>query len=81
MSRSESLEKDSVHNLTQDFCGKSRIHSLNISKITEQALLSIIDYFKTQKAESSNFLMNVLFQKKVPALYAPEYKKEGNART
>jgi post-segregation antitoxin (ccd killing protein) len=40
-------KKDSVHDIAQDLAEKTRIHGLNISKITEQALLSIIDCLET----------------------------------
>jgi hypothetical protein len=46
---------------------KARIHKLNISRITEQVLTSILDYLETQNTtKSSKFLSEVSFQKKVP---------------
>jgi hypothetical protein len=45
---------------------KARIHKLNMSRITEQALSSILDYLETQNKEtSSEFLSPGSFQKKV----------------
>ncbi len=45
-----------------------RIHKLNMSRITEQALTSILDYLQTQNKEtSSEFLSPGSFQKKVEA--------------
>jgi len=42
----------------------ARKHKLNISKTTEQALLSIIDYMETQNSQrSSNFLDKPSFPK------------------
>ena len=37
---------------------KARKHGLNISKITEQALLSILDYLETQNNETSSSVLN-----------------------
>ena len=37
---------------------KARIHRLNISRITEQALSSILDYLETQNIETSSDSLN-----------------------
>jgi len=43
---------------------RARKHKLNISRITEQALLSILDYLETQNTQtSSNFLGEASFLK------------------
>lgn len=42
--------------LSKNLVKKARIHKLNISRITEQALNSIINYLQTQNIESSHFL-------------------------
>ena len=42
---------------------KARIHKLNLSKVTENALSSILDYLATQNSESSQFLSTGSFQK------------------
>jgi len=48
--------------LSKNLVEKARIHKLNISRIMEQALFSIIDYLETQNNETSqNFLVKVLF--------------------
>ena len=44
---------------------KAREYKLNISRITEQALISIIDYLETQNQTSSKFLGEASFLKKV----------------
>jgi hypothetical protein len=45
---------------------KARIHKLNLSRITEQALSSILDYLETQTIKTcSNFLPRVLLRKKL----------------
>jgi post-segregation antitoxin (ccd killing protein) len=54
--------------LSKNLVKKARIHKLNISRITEQALLSVLDYLETQKretitTESSNFLSRGSFLK------------------
>ena len=51
-----------------DLVEKARFHKLNISRITEQALFSILDYLETENTEtnttlSSNFLSRGSFQK------------------
>ena len=43
---------------------KARKHKLNISKISEQALTSILDYLETQNVENSQSLGKASFQKK-----------------
>lgn len=48
----------------QKLSRKSRKQRLNISRTTEQALKSILDYLETQNIERSHFLMNVLFKRK-----------------
>ena len=54
--------------LSRNLVKKARKHKLNLSKITEQALTSILDYLETQNnekitTESSNFLSRGSFQK------------------
>ena len=49
---------------------KARNHRLNLSKITEQALSSILDYLETQNTESSQFLGKTSFAKE--GLAGPE---------
>ena len=51
--------------LSTDLVKKARKHKLNISRITEQALTSIIDYLETQNQTSSKFLGEASFLKKV----------------
>ena len=52
--------------LPQNLVEKARVHRLNISRITEQALKSIIDYFETQNTEiGSGFLSQASFSKKL----------------
>ena len=51
----------SLH-LSKNLVEKARIHKLNISRIMEQTVFSIIDYLETQNNETSqNFLVKVLF--------------------
>ena len=54
--------------LPSNLVERARIHKLNISRITEQALTSILDYLETQNretitTESSNFLSRGSFLK------------------
>ena len=49
--------------LPENLIEKTRNHRLNISRITEQALNSILDYLQTQNLESSNFLNERSFLK------------------
>ena len=52
--------------LPQNLIKRTREHGLNISRITEQALSSILDYLETQNNEkSSQFLSEGSFPKKV----------------
>jgi len=44
--------------LTQNLVEKARKRNLNISRITEQALFSILDYLKTQHNEKSSRFLN-----------------------
>ena len=44
--------------LNKNLVEKARSHSLNISRITEQALSSIIDYLQTQAQQTSSTLLN-----------------------
>ena len=54
--------------LSQTLLEQTRKHSLNISRITEQALSSILDYLQAHNQQtSSEFLSPVSFQKKVEA--------------
>ena len=51
--------------LPQNLVEKARNHHLNISRIAEQALLSILDYMETQNIKpSSDFLTEGSFPKK-----------------
>ena len=48
--------------LPQNLVKRARKHNLNISRITEQALLSILDYLEAQNnSESSKYLHNQRF--------------------
>ena len=50
--------------LSKNLVKKARIHKLNLSRITEQALTSILDYLETQKDKtSSTFLSEGSFLK------------------
>ncbi len=56
--------------LPQNLIKQARKHKLNLSRITEQALLSILDFMEAQNIEtsseaSSKFLGSASFQKKV----------------
>jgi hypothetical protein len=52
--------------LNKKLVEKARNHRLNLSRITEQALSSILDYLETQNTEkSSDFLSKGSFPKKV----------------
>jgi post-segregation antitoxin (ccd killing protein) len=52
--------------LPQNLIEKARKRNLNISRITEQALNSILDYLEIQNSDQAqNFLINVLFQRKL----------------
>jgi len=59
--------------LPLNIIAEARKHNLNISRITEQALTSILDYLAQQNnlessthlKESSDFLPKVLFRKKL----------------
>ena len=54
--------------LPQNLIEQARIHKLNLSRITEQALNSILDYLQTQNTETnSEFLSPGSFQKKAEA--------------
>jgi post-segregation antitoxin (ccd killing protein) len=54
--------------LPQNIVEKARNHGLNISRITENALSSIIDYLETQNTQTSSaFLGEASFLKKVLA--------------
>jgi post-segregation antitoxin (ccd killing protein) len=44
--------------LNKTLVEKARIHKLNISRITEQALSSILDYLETQNIETSSESLN-----------------------
>ena len=51
--------------LSKKLVEKARNHRLNLSRITEQALSSILDYLETQNTEkSSDFLSKGSFPKK-----------------
>jgi post-segregation antitoxin (ccd killing protein) len=50
--------------LPRELIERAREHSLNLSRITEQALSSILDYLEPENDEtSSDFLKSTLFQK------------------
>jgi hypothetical protein len=50
--------------LTKEIVERARFHNLNLSKISEQALISILDYLEPQNSkQSSNFLSTGSFQK------------------
>jgi hypothetical protein len=52
--------------LNRKMVEKARNHRLNLSRITEQALSSILDYLEAQnRSESSKFLGEASFPKKV----------------
>ena len=44
---------------------RARFHNLNLSRIIEQALISIIDYLEPQNSKSSSFLDRNSFQKEI----------------
>jgi hypothetical protein len=48
--------------LSKNLVEKARNHSLNLSKITEQALSSILDYLGTQNTETNSVLNPCSFQ-------------------
>ena len=54
-------------NLPQKLIEQAKNQGLNISKVTEQALPSIIDYMQTQNNETTGFLDQPSFPKKVVA--------------
>lgn len=51
--------------LNKNLIKKARKHKLNLSKITEQALTSILTYLETKNNESSKILDKTSFQKEV----------------
>jgi post-segregation antitoxin (ccd killing protein) len=58
--------------LPQNLVEKARIHKLNLSRITEQALTSILDYLETQNNEaSSRFLTEGSFLKETSECRGP----------
>ena len=61
-SKTESKTTISLY-LNRNLVERARIHKLNLSRITEQALSSILDYLQTQNTESSQFLGKASFQK------------------
>ena len=66
-SHSDSKEKTTIGvYINKILLEKARKHRLNISRITEQALSSILDYLEAQnRSESSKFLSKASFPKKV----------------
>ena len=54
-SKTESKTTVSLY-LNRNLVERARIHKLNLSRITEQALSSILDYLQTQNTESSTIL-------------------------
>ena len=51
--------------LNEELVRKARNHRANLSRITEQALSSILDYLRLQIGPKAlNFLLNVLVQRK-----------------
>jgi len=51
--------------LTKKTVERARFHNLNLSRITEQALISILDYLEPQNSKSSDFLDRNSFLKEV----------------
>ena len=50
--------------ITKKTVERARFHNLNLSRISEQALISILDYLETQNTKTnSNFLGKASFQK------------------
>jgi hypothetical protein len=49
--------------LNKTLVEKARIHKLNLSKVAENAILSILDYLEAQRPESSQFLTEGSFPK------------------
>jgi hypothetical protein len=64
-SHKESSEKTTVGiYLSKKTVERARFHNLNLSRISEQALISILDYLETQnKNQSSEFLGEASFPK------------------
>ena len=66
--------------LSSELIKRARKHKLNISRITEQALVSIIDYLETQNQQrSSDFLGILSFPKKVEWA-GPDLNRRPSAR-
>lgn len=64
MGRSNIWRKTVSIRLNRKILEKARNHGLNISRISEHALISILDYLESQNSESrSNFLTRGSFQK------------------
>jgi hypothetical protein len=59
--RTESKTTVSLY-LERNLVERARNHKLNLSRITEQALSSILDYLETQNTESSQVLGEASFQ-------------------
>ena len=49
--------------LTKKTVERARFHNLNLSRISEQALISILDYLEPQNSKISYFLNEPSFQK------------------
>ena len=66
--RKPSWKKTVSITLRRELLERARKRSLNLSRITEQALASILDYLDTQNEQtSSHFLSPGSFRKKVDA--------------
>jgi post-segregation antitoxin (ccd killing protein) len=53
---------------------KARIHKLNISRITEQALTSILDYLEAQNKQTATFLGEASFAKEGSLVRSPGFE-------
>jgi hypothetical protein len=66
--------------LSKKMVEKARNHRLNLSRITEQALSSILDYLETQNAHrSSNYVNKGSFQNKIKWA-EPDSNRRSSAR-
>ena len=59
---------------------RARFHNLNLSRISEQALISILDYLEPQNNKSSDILGEASFQKKVKWWAGPDLNRRPSAR-
>ena len=65
-SKTDAKATVSLH-LNRILVEKARIHRLNLSKITEQAPFSILDYLETQNSETPAFSVKPFSPKRVMA--------------